>query len=253
MWNPNESIKDKFSNTYFSCRRNEKGGGVAVIPNCNFLEMSYFPSPCTDILIAKAICYSQILLWLIVAYIPPEKQSNYCSLILYLLDTFIPMSDWPRCIILGDFNMNLKKPNRLLKQFTQKLKEKDINILDPFIINHSRPKSGTLIDYWFHGTSIKIPPELVFKYDTALSDHSLISFTLQLEKPSKLSKIYLPNKKLATHLSESALSSSRDADGFLIKLNDLYNRNLKRFYSRCRVKRPKGYQDYFSLFLDKDI
>ncbi len=157
VWNPKDSIRDKFNNAYFSCRGNGKGGGVAVIPNYSALQMNYFSSPCSDILIAKATCDSQNLLWFIVVYIPPLKQSTYCSLILHLLDTLIPISDWPRCVILGDFNMNLKQPSQTLRQFTQKLKEKDFDVLDSSIINHSRPKSKTLIDYWFCGRSINIP------------------------------------------------------------------------------------------------
>ena len=253
IWNPSAEIKNKFCKSAFSCRSDNRGGGVAILGFSSDVEFQEFGTQFEDMCLVKVISQSNNPIWVLACYFQPSSVTDCCNRCLDVIERFIPSWNWKRTIILGDFNMDIRKKSKTLEKFKDRLSQKQILIAELKEDICSRESTMSVIDYWFSGLDIQIDGDSISVKKTPLSDHNILSFSLTFSRPKRHEDLCLPNKKKARELSQIALKSSESSSHFVQCLHYLHNRFQNKIYQKMRHRRVKCNPEYLALFLDDEL
>ena len=144
----------------------------------------------------------------------------------------IPQQEWGQILIAGDFNVDISKSCECEKLIKALSKQMGLSVHQP----SSPTRKNAYLDYLITGNLIKI---LNNQCLNSLSDHKVISWSLEVSFPKKSIKQKIPNMNTAKIISTTLLQDNKilDSQSFIKALGSQRKDNKKKLMKN--IKRPK--------------
>jgi hypothetical protein len=224
IWHPDKNVVDLFpENRIATERQDAQGGGTMTFWKMDALKQIGKALPINqDSVIAKYTIADNRIIWLSSIYINKGTKKAFMETISKVQE-HVPEYEWPYILLCGDWNINIaatesRKAEEEQKSIAVKRAEAVKMVakqmgLKIYYIDETRNEST--IDYIIAGNALQIETIQV-KENRNLSDHKILSFTLETKQPSNGNRMMkIPDRKLAESFTINSLEESANAIDFL--------------------------------------
>ncbi len=222
------------SNAKFQLRDDERGGGTLLwVKNLpHKINRSLFVNK--DFSIYRILLGRDKYIWLASVYLSQGKFSQIQLLFKTILKG-IPAEEWKYLVIAGDFNVDLNKTNKRKELLQCLAKQFKLQIARTHCDTHLNGE----LDYILLGSGIKVEDLIA---SNSLSDHKIISCSVEIPVPEHKNPILLPNRKLANRVTIENLLKSQNSDDFLRRMVKSRKAIKNRILIKLKTRRkPRPY------------
>ena len=210
----------------------KKGGGTMTINNINITHQKE-ESVNKDCNLTRIVIDGVFVIWIGNIYLnkglPKQIQKLFS-----IIQNKIPTNELQNLILIGDFNININNKSPKLTLLNSLCKQFNLNINNP---GRGTRYQNTL-DFLISGNGI----EATIKENLqSCSDHNILIWDIKFKTTQKQRTIYIPNKKLAQEITETAIMNEKvqKATDLLQTFLQLKKIKRKKAFLRIKPKKPK--------------
>jgi hypothetical protein len=219
----------------------KRGGGTLTILSEGFITRQARLSQDYGIL---KVVINGCRLWILNVYLSKGTRTQVQEMFMSI-ERLLSVEDLNHLIIVGDFNINLKKQSDQLNTLKTLAKQLGLIVIEP----NKATRNDTTLDFAIASKALKVEAVVV---DTNLSDHNAVKFSITPPRFGKPKNLRILNRKIAADATMEAISEAKDAKGFLQRIHDFRKQNKDKTY-KVLNKRQVERKLFLSVAQEKEV
>lgn len=227
IWHSN-TFNDSFKILNIASRKTKRGGGTASLtrPDFNLTPIMIQDWALNNDSSLSSLRFGNNVLYLGNIYLS-RGSPKQVQKILSKIRKIVPENHLSQVLLIGDFNVDLRKKGEALSLLRSCAKNLGLKLLDPEVPT----RNGSTLDFVLAGRNIKVKgsPSVLM----APSDHMAITWYFEINFPTAIKQLKIPNRTLAAQISSSLISDSKitNSKQFLESLADtrlIYKKHIQK-------------------------